>query len=67
MSNDKEKNMGKDKHVDGYEVIFVMVDRLSKYEHFVPLKHSYTTKGVAEVFVKGDSTIRWVSKIYSLE
>lgn len=36
----------------GFEAIFVIVDRLSKYSHFVPLKHPYTAKVVAEIFVK---------------
>lgn len=32
-------------------MIFVVVDRLSKYAHFLPLKHLYTAKSVVEVFV----------------
>ncbi|KAA0060668.1 ty3-gypsy retroelement transposase [Cucumis melo var. makuwa] len=36
----------------GYEAIFVVVDRLSKYAHFLPTKHPYTAKSVAELFVK---------------
>ncbi|KAK2417448.1 hypothetical protein QL285_039746 [Trifolium repens] len=36
----------------GFEAILVVVDRLSKYAHFVPLKHPYTARVIAEIFVK---------------
>ena len=36
----------------GVDVICVVVDRLSKYAHFLPLKHPYTAHSVAEKFVK---------------
>ncbi|CAJ2667925.1 unnamed protein product [Trifolium pratense] len=34
-----------------YEAILVVVDRLSKYSHFILLKHPYSAKTIAEVFV----------------
>lgn len=34
----------------GKSVIFVVVDRFSKYAHFTPLKHPYTATSVAQVF-----------------
>lgn len=35
----------------GKEAIFVVVDRLTKYEHFITLNHPYSTTQVAEVFM----------------
>jgi hypothetical protein len=37
---------------DGASVILVIVDRLTKYAHFLPLKHPYTAKLVAKAFVE---------------
>ena len=37
---------------DGFDTIWVIVDRLSKYSHFVPLRHPFNAKGLARLFVK---------------
>lgn len=37
---------------EGYSMIMVMVDRLSKSAHFVPLKHLFTAETVANVFIR---------------
>ncbi|KAJ3684806.1 hypothetical protein LUZ61_013970 [Rhynchospora tenuis] len=35
----------------GKEVLMVVVDRLTKYSHFLPLSHPYSTASVAQVFL----------------
>jgi hypothetical protein len=35
----------------GFMVIFVVVDRFTKYGHFLPLSHPYTASKVAEIFL----------------
>ncbi|CAJ2652754.1 unnamed protein product [Trifolium pratense] len=35
----------------GYTTILVVVDRLTKYAHFLPMKTDYSSKSVAEVFM----------------
>jgi hypothetical protein len=41
---------------DNANVILVVVDRLTKYAHFLPLKHPYTASSVAKLFL--DSVVR---------
>ncbi|KAG9450237.1 hypothetical protein H6P81_010202 [Aristolochia fimbriata] len=36
----------------GFITIWVIVDRLSKYAHFLALKHPYTASGLAEIFIR---------------
>ncbi|KAL4574559.1 hypothetical protein LXL04_021392 [Taraxacum kok-saghyz] len=36
--------------VSGKSVLFVVVDRFSKYAHFLPLSHPYTAESVARMF-----------------
>ncbi|GJV04832.1 putative mitochondrial protein, partial [Tanacetum coccineum] len=37
---------------DGYTVIMVVVNRLSKYAHFIPMRHPYTAITVATTFLR---------------
>ena len=37
---------------DGFDTIWVIVDCLSKYSHFVPLRHPFNAKCLARLFVK---------------
>lgn len=36
---------------EGYSVILVVVDRLTKYAHFIPIKHPYTAATIAQIFL----------------
>jgi transposase InsO family protein len=36
---------------NGEEVILVVVDRLTKFAHFVPLSHPYTVQTIAQAFI----------------
>jgi hypothetical protein len=36
---------------DDYSVILVVVDRLTKYAHFLPVKHPYTAISIAKLFL----------------
>ena len=33
-------------------VVFVVVDRFTKYVHFIPLAHPYTTANIAHLFTQ---------------
>lgn len=39
-------------HSKGFDFVFVVVDRLNKCAHFIPLSHPYSAKMVASEFVK---------------
>ena len=36
---------------NGKQAIFVVLDRLSKAAHFIPLSHPYTTSTIAQAFM----------------
>lgn len=46
----------------GFTVIFVIVDRLSKFGHFVPLKSDFSSTSVAEAFIKNVVKLHGIPK-----
>ena len=46
----------------GFSVIMCVVDRLSKYAHFMALKEGYTVRAVAELFFTNVVKLHGVSK-----
>jgi len=36
---------------EGCNVILIIVDRLTKYAHFLPVKHPYTAATIAQLFM----------------
>ena len=36
---------------EGYSVIIVVVDRLTKYAHFLPVSHPYTATKITQIFI----------------
>jgi len=36
----------------GYNVIMVIVDRFSKYNHYIPMAHPYTAATIAKAFME---------------
>lgn len=47
---------------DGYNVILVVVDRYTKYAHFLPLKHPFTGLQVAKLFLNNVVKLHGISK-----
>nr|GEX58741.1 retrotransposon-related protein [Tanacetum cinerariifolium] len=45
-----------------YDVELVVVDRLSKYCHFVPLKHPLTARTLAEIFLRDNIRLHGIPK-----
>jgi hypothetical protein len=41
----------------GKEVILLVVDRFTKYSHFIPLAHPYTVQSVSHAFM--DNVFKW--------
>jgi hypothetical protein len=46
--------------IGGKSVILTVVDRFSKYTHFIPLSHPYSTSSVAQAFIE---SIIWLQGV----
>ena len=49
---------------EGKDKILVVVDRLTKFSHFMAIKKTDTAKQIAEVFCKKCLQIAWLLKIH---
>lgn len=47
---------------EGYNTVFVVVYCFNKYAHFTPLKHPFTAKMVARIFIKGIVQLHGIPK-----
>lgn len=52
---------------NGLSAIFVVVDRLPKYGHFMTLSHPYTAKDVIREFMQGVAKVHSFSKSVVLD
>lgn len=52
--------------IDGFSVVMLVVDWLSKYAHFAPLKHPYTALSVAKTFVQNAVRLHGIPMTHSL-
>ena len=48
---------------NGMDVILVVVDRLTKYAHFLPMSHPYSVHKVAELFISNIFKLHGMPKI----
>jgi hypothetical protein len=46
----------------GYDLIWVIVDRLTKVAHFLPVKTTYTSAKLAELYIKRMVSLHGVPK-----
>jgi hypothetical protein len=46
-----------------FDCILVVVDKFSKFAHFLPLKHPYTASKVAELFVDNIYKLHGMPKV----
>ncbi|GJR84421.1 putative reverse transcriptase domain-containing protein [Tanacetum coccineum] len=53
------------KTVAGFDSIWVIVDRLTKSAHFLPMRETYSTEKLTRLYMKGDSACHWLYRCHS--
>ena len=49
-----------------HDSIMVVVDKLTKAAHFIPVKSTHKTYDIVKIFMEGDFQIAWIAKGNSL-
>ena len=58
--------VGLPKTLGKYESIWVIVDRLTKSAHFIPVKVTYNAEKLAKIYISENCSIAWSSTFHHI-